>query len=121
MLMGEKGSALLDADFYEIFDLEGKSVSRVSGDAPVAGDHRGGGGLDTAHFENFVALISGRSTTPVAPIREGHISTSYCQLGNIAYRAGMTLHCDSATGRPKEEAAMKYWSRDYAPGWDFTA
>ena len=121
MVMGEKGCALLDSDSYEIFDLEGKSVRGAGGGAAIATDHRGGGNLDNAHFTNFVALIRGRSSVPVAPIREGHISTSYCQLGNIAYRSGLTLHCDPVTGRPSEAAAMQLWSREYAPGWDFTA
>ena len=123
MVFGDRGSALLDADSYEIYDREGRSVRRVGGVGAtgVAPDHRGGSNLDAAHLGNFVALIQGKLSVPVAPIREGHISTAYCALGNIAYRSGLTLHCSPATGRPYEPAGMKLWSREYAPGWDFTA
>ena len=31
LIMGEKGSAMVDGDFYEIFDLNGKSVTKVDG------------------------------------------------------------------------------------------
>lgn len=41
------------------------------------------------HFQNFVDCV--RANTPeklVAPIVEGHYSTSLCHLGNISYRTG---------------------------------
>ena len=34
-----------------------------------------------------------------------------------AVRAGLTLHVDTKNGIPAEKEAMKYWSREYAPGW----
>ena len=121
LIIGDKGSALVDGDFYEIFDLAGKSVSKVDGGTRTATtDHVGGSNLDVVHFSNFLALVRGTRTEPVAPIREGHVSTALCHLGNIAYRTGLELHCDPVTGIPAEPAARQLWSREYAPGWELT-
>ena len=108
LILGDKGSALVDGDFCELFDLAGKSISRIND----------GSDLDVRHFNSLVSLIRGTLTEPVAPIREGHISTLLCHLGNIAYRSGSGLHCDPSTGQPHEAAAMEFWSREYAAGWE---
>ena len=73
------------------------------------------------HLNNFVSLVRGTLKEPVAPIREGHVSTTLCHLGNIAYRTKAELRCDPATGQPQDAEAMKLWSREYEPGWDLTA
>lgn len=122
LIIGDKGSALVDGDFYEIFDLNGKTVTKVDGGSRTAASDRiGGSNLDVMHFDNFLSLVRGVITEPLAPIREGHISTLLCHLGNISYRTGLDLQCDPATGRPVDPAAMKLWSREYAPGWEVTA
>jgi hypothetical protein len=54
-------------------------------------------------------------------VHEGHVSTTLCHLGNMAYRTGASLAIDPATGRPRDPAAMRYWSMDYAPGWELRA
>jgi len=50
---------------------------------------RGGGD----HFGNFVAAVkAGKRDTLAADIEEGHLSSAYCHLGNIAYKLGRKLH-----------------------------
>jgi hypothetical protein len=39
-------------------------------------------------------------------------------LANLSFRSGMTLHVDTKTGIPAEKEAMKFWSREYEPGWE---
>ena len=56
-----------------------------------------------------------------SPVRDGHISTTLCHLGNIAYRTGERLTIDPRTGRPTSEAAMKLWGVEYQPGWEIRA
>jgi hypothetical protein len=41
------------------------------------------------------------------------------QLGNIALRSGHTLNIDPNNGHIiNDKEAMKYWSRQYQPGWE---
>jgi hypothetical protein len=56
-----------------------------------------------------------------SPVRDGHISTTLCHLGNIAYRTGETLRIDQRTGRPSSDAAMKLWGVEYQRGWEIRA
>ena len=76
-----------------------------------------GKGGDAAHLQNFLDCIrtGGR---PAADIEEGHRSTLLCHLGNIAWRTGRTLDCDPKTGRILDADAMRYWEREYRPGWE---
>jgi hypothetical protein len=56
-----------------------------------------------------------------SPVRDGHISTTLCHLGNMAYRTGERLRIDPQTGRPSSTAAMKLWGVEYQPGWEIRA
>jgi predicted dehydrogenase len=106
---GDKGTLRLSEWGYIILDEKGKEVENVEG---VDGM--------TAHAANFVAAI--RANDPKllhSEIEEGHKSTLLCHLGNIAHRTGDVLSCDPANGHVRNnDAAMKYWSRDYEPGWE---
>jgi hypothetical protein len=57
-----------------------------------------------------------------AEILLGHQSTLLCQLGNISQRTGrITLQTDPSNGHIiGNDAAMQYWKREYAPGWEPT-
>ena len=75
---------------------------------------------DIQHADDFLDAI--RNDRPLglnAEILEGHRSTLLCHLGNIAYRTGRTLKCDSRDGHVLDDPdAMKLWKRDYEPGWE---
>ena len=50
----------------------------------------GSGGGD--HFANFIKAVKARDPKMLAAdIEEGHLSSAYCHLGNIAYRLGRKL------------------------------
>ena len=56
----------------------------------------GKGGGD--HYANFIkAVRAGDHTLLNADIEEGHVSSAYCHLGNIAYRLGRKLHINPST------------------------
>lgn len=119
LLLGTKGAAVVDRNGYELFDLAGKSLREVKAAATSETTGTvGEGALDVYHAGNLVDVIRGRAPVLASPIREGHISTTLCHLGNIAWRTKSTLSLDAATGRPRSPEAMKLWAVDYQPGWE---
>ncbi len=57
---------------------------------------RGSGSGD--HFANFVKAVKDRDPKRLhADIEQGHLSSAYCHLGNIAYRLGRKLHINPST------------------------
>ena len=60
----------------------------------------GSGGGD--HFANFIKAVKARdSKILAADIEEGHLSSAYCHLGNIAYRLGRKLRIHPRPNRSK--------------------
>jgi predicted dehydrogenase len=75
----------------------------------------GTGGGD--HFANFVKAVRARDHKILtADIEEGHVSSAYCHLGNIAYRLGRKLHVNPSTESfvhdPEADAML---TREYRP------
>ncbi len=57
---------------------------------------KGSGGGD--HFANFIDAVRARDSSILnADIEEGHLSSAYCHLGNIALRLGRKLQIDSTS------------------------
>jgi len=118
---GETGSLFIGGgNAYTIFDLKGKVVKEVVNDITV--DPRNkvnpSAQLDGFHINNFFDGIR-EGIQQHADILGGHQSTLLVQLGNIAQRSGTTLNIDPKTGHIiNNKEAMKYWSREYEPGWE---
>jgi predicted dehydrogenase len=122
LLLGTKGSAVVDRNGFELFGLDGKKTREVKAKAESETTGTvGEGALDVYHVQNFIDNVRGRSRTLASPIAEGHVSTSLCHLGNMAYRTDAALTVDPRTGRPSSAAAMKLWSVDYERGWELRA
>ncbi len=122
LVYGTKGSAIVDRNGYEMYDLAGKLTAKA--EAPKSGatiDTIGFGPLDTLHSINFAETIRGTAKEQASPVRDSHISTTLCHLGNIAYRTGERLVIDPKTGRPSSDAAMKLWGVAYEEGWAIRA
>ncbi len=69
---------------------------RCSSDPSSRKDRAARGGGD--HFANFVKAVKARDHKLLnADIEEGHLSSAYCHLGNIAYRLGRKLHINPST------------------------
>ena len=79
----------------------------------------GEGALDVYHAGNFVDVIRGKATTLNSPITEGHVSTTLCHLGNIAWRVGRTVKFDPTTYTfPGDDEANRYLTRpEYRAPW----
>ncbi len=67
------------------------------------------------HFSNFIECVRTRKWQNLnAEIREGHISTSLCHLGNIATRLKRTLHFNpNAEQFVNDDEANTYLTKFY--------
>jgi predicted dehydrogenase len=128
LFFGSKGQIDYDGSgSYTVYGLDNKPVKTVGGTvAGTAGKKKSDlansadPGLDDNHAQNFIETIRGNAKL-TAPIDEGHCSTLLAQLGNISQRVGRSVRVDPATGRILDDAeAMKFWTREYEPGWEPT-
>jgi predicted dehydrogenase len=73
----------------------------------------GSGGGD--HYKNFLSAVKARDPKLLAAdIEEGHLSSAYCHLGNIAFRLGRKLHIDpSAEAFVNDAEADRMLTRPY--------
>jgi len=73
----------------------------------------GDGGGD--HFANFLQAVKSRDAKLLnAPIEEGHKSSAFCHLGNIAYRLGRKLRiAPSNESFVEDDEAVAMLTRDY--------
>ncbi|HEX5054426.1 MAG TPA: Gfo/Idh/MocA family oxidoreductase [Planctomycetota bacterium] len=72
-----EGGFLRIPDYYGAvaFDNEGNEVRSFAG--------------HTNHYANFVAAVRSRKVEDLhAPIREGHVSSALCHLGNVSHQLG---------------------------------
>lgn len=116
---GTKGTIMLDRNKYMAYDKGGKIIKEMSEKEKSATlDTRGEGILDVLHVKNFINAIK-TGEKQHSPIREGHISTLMCHLGNISQQVGRKLQLDVSNGHIlNDQEAMQHWSRSYEPGWD---
>lgn len=119
-LYGDKGTIIYPGgDAYKVLDYDGKIIKEVKEGAVLnlTNTISATAGLDSLHVQNFLDAIRGKAKQ-TSPISEGHKSTLMPQLGNIAFRTGLTLYCDPQNGKPKNPEAVPYWSREYEKGWE---
>lgn len=107
LFTGEKGTLAIRGGSYTIYELDGKVRQQSKGPAS-----------DALHVQNFLdAIRQKRNLT--SDIEEAYKSTLPCHLGNIAHRVGRTLRCDPKNGHILDDKdAQRFWTRDYAPGWE---
>jgi len=68
--------------------------SAIAYDQKVVEVKRWKGGGD--HFANFIDAVRSRKTEDLnADIREGHLSSAMCHLGNLSHRAGAAANADA--------------------------
>jgi predicted dehydrogenase len=117
-ILGTTGSVVMDRDGYVVSDLHNKVVKQS-----LASRHTDGLNLSAdddmtaLHIGNFVdAIRTGAALHQ--PIAEGAKSVLLGHLGNIAQSTGRALRVDATSGHiTGDEEAMKFWAREYAPGW----
>ena len=121
LVEGTSGTVLVDRDGYEVYDLKGKKIDeyRVPAEKETStADLVGADSMTDAHFANFIAAV--RTGAPLnAPITVGNVAVTMLQLANIAWFVNRELNLDSSDGKIRDDAeAMKYWDREYQPGWE---
>ena len=119
---GDNGTLTISENSYKIFDLSNNLIKDVKNitavDANSSNRINPSPGGDILHIQNFYDAIK-HGTKLNSDILGGHQSTLLVQLGNIALRTGNTLQLDPTNGHIKNDAdALKYWSREYHPGWE---
>lgn len=119
---GTKGSMKTGGNDYIIYDMSGREVRRNS--AKDAAEQQGRNtvspslGMDLCHAVNFVDTIRGKTASNCTAV-EGHKSTTYVQLGNIAQRAGGLIETNPANGHiTGNRDAQALWGRSYERGWE---
>jgi predicted dehydrogenase len=103
---GSKGHMHFAGDVQPVIALGRNKQSEPPVEMPPDGDN---------HYANFIEAVRTRNRALLnAEIRETHLSTALCHLGNIAYRVGREVRFD-----PKRERfidapdADKLLTRDY--------
>lgn len=117
----EKGSLQIDGgNSYTIYDLDDKVIKQVKNNITIEASSLTSPSqvLDAFHIQNFFSAIK-EGAALKSDILSGHQSTLLVQLGNIAQRTGSTLQIDPSNGHILNNAeALKYWRREYQPGWE---
>ncbi|WP_199200240.1 Gfo/Idh/MocA family protein [Adhaeribacter arboris] len=121
MFYGDNGSLLIESgNSYIIYDLQNKVVKEVKNNMEIDARNLADPAqeLDAFHIRNFFDGIR-QGTKVNSDILSGHQSTLLVQLGNIALRSGHTLNINPENGHIlNDNEAMKFWSREYQPGWE---
>jgi predicted dehydrogenase len=120
-IFGTKGTVVIDRDGYDVFDWKGKQIDQYrTGHQTSTNDLIGQDSMTDAHFANFIAAIHGQEQLN-SPIPVANITVTMLLLSNIAWFVNRKLHLDTETAHVvNDPEAMKYWGREYEPGWEVT-
>ena len=104
-------------DYVVLYDEKGEVAREWHPVDEVQGEHWKPK-LDAHHIRNFLEAVRAADPSKVhSPVVDSVRSSLMTHLGNLSVRSGLTLHVDTKSGVPAEKEAMKYWTRDYEPGW----
>jgi len=121
VIMGTKGSVVIDRGGYDVYDWKGKQIDKFrTGHETATSDVVGRDNMTDAHFANFIAAIRGEEKLN-SPIPVANVTVTMLLLSNIAWFVNRTLHLDTETAHVlNDPEAMKYWGRTYEKGWEVT-
>jgi predicted dehydrogenase len=118
---GENGSLHTGDNSYIVYDNKNKLVKDIKSEIIITeglNTSSPGEELDAIHVVNFLDNIR-LNRQPFADALNGHKSTLWMQLGNIAQRVGHTINIDPLNGHIiADKEAMKLWTREYEKGWE---
>ena len=121
LIVGTKGSVVMDRDGYEVYDLKGKMTDKfTTGRTTSTSDLIGQDSMTDAHFANFINSVRGLDTLH-SPIEIANISVTMLLISNIAYFMDREMKLDTKIGHILNDPdAMKLWGRTYEKGWEVT-
>ncbi|MDR3143009.1 MAG: Gfo/Idh/MocA family oxidoreductase [Tannerellaceae bacterium] len=117
---GETGAMHTGHNGFRVYDLNNKLIKEVDSKEIIDGRDTSSpsANLDMPHIQNFLDAIRDNKL-PNADIAELHKSTTWVQLGNIAWRTGQRLTIDPSSGHIlNSPEAQALWKRTYEPGWE---
>lgn len=119
LIIGTEGSVIINRRGYQVFDLADKKIDEYKIESEnETMDHLSMDSSTDMHLQNFAAAIRNGEKLH-SPISDGNVSVTMLLLSNIAWKLNRTLNLDPATGRILNDSeAMKYWGREYQPGWE---
>jgi predicted dehydrogenase len=121
VIMGTKGSVVIDRGGYDVYDWKGKQIDTYrTGHETATTDIVGADSMTDAHFANFIAAIHGDEKLN-SPIPVANVTVTMLLLSNIAWFVNRLLRIDTENAHILNDAeAMKFWSRSYESGWEVT-
>ncbi len=117
---GTEGTVIIDRDGYKVYDLDDKLLKefKKKDEKNSTQDLLSMDDMTDAHFQNFCNAIRDGEKLH-SPINEGNISVTILLLSNIAWKLNRTLHLNKENAHIlNDDEAMKYWQREYEPGWE---
>ena len=117
---GTEGTVVIDRDGFEVYDLNDKLIEdyKKSNEKNTTQDLLSIDDMTDAHFQNFVNGIRDGEKLH-SPISEGNKSVTILLLSNIAWKLNRTLKLNKDNAHVlNDDEAMKYWQREYEPGWE---
>ena len=110
MVYGENGWILLTNNAWQAYDAAGKVVREGEGSSAQT---------QQLHIRNFLDAVRSRDRASLnQEIRSGHISSSMCHAGNIAWRTGKKLRFDPVTQTFDDAEANQYVGREHRRGFE---
>ena len=107
-IYGENGWVLLNNNSWKAYDADGKLVKESQGNSG-----------QQEHVRNFLdAVISRKREDLNQEIFSGHVSSSMCHAGNLAWRTGKKLRFDPETETFDDEEANHYVGRKHRKGFE---
>jgi predicted dehydrogenase len=121
VIMGTKGSVVIDRSGYDVYDWKGKQIDQYrTGHQTATTDIVGADTMTDMHFANFIAAIRGQEKLN-SPIPVANVTVTMLLLSNIAWFVNRKLRISPETAHILDDPeAMKYWARTYEPGWEVT-
>jgi len=109
-IYGENGWVLIVNTRWRAFDAKNKLVK----EGTSTNDE-----IMAAHARNFLDAMRTRQRDSLnQEILSGHISSTICHMGNIAWRTGKKLNFDAATEKFDDAEANKLLGREHRKGWE---
>ena len=121
LIVGTKGSVIVDRDGYEVYSFDGRKVDEFTANRVKTSstDAIGADSMTDLHFANLIAGIQ-RGEKLTAPIEVGVVGCTMLQLSNYAWETQRNLKLDPANqarivGDPK---ALAMTRREYDKEWE---
>ena len=120
LIIGTKGSVIVDRDGYEVYDQSGKKSDSysVSTQKTSSSDTTGADSMTDNHFANMIAAVkTGEKLN--APIEVGYVAVTMLQLANYAWETNRSLKLNPANGHiVGDPEALAMTKRTYEKGWE---